>query len=152
MKIERQVRTSDEMESLGASLSASNIEKLDLVTLTGALGAGKTTLVRGILRGVGYKGSVKSPTFSLHESYPVRETTLHHFDLYRVENPDELEFIDFREALQPSNLVVVEWPERAEDTLPDPDLEIIIEKDESGRRVYLIDHSKTGRIFLDSLK
>ncbi len=148
MKLERQVHSSDEMESLGARLAASHIKDLNLVTLAGALGAGKTTLVRGLLRGLGYQGSVKSPTFSLHESYPLGEKTIHHFDLYRVEDPDELEFIDFRETLEPSNLVLLEWPERAQSALPDPDLEIIIEKDESGRRVYLIDHSKTGRAFL----
>lgn len=106
-----------------------------LVFLRGGLGAGKTTLVRGILRGLGHEGSVKSPTYTLLEPYEVRGRKIYHFDLYRIGDPGELEFIGMDELLDEQALKLVEWPERAGDLLPVPDLEICLDPEGEGRRV-----------------
>ena len=90
-----------------------------LLTLSGPLGAGKTTVARGILRGLGYKGRVKSPTFTLVEPYTIGQQFVYHFDLYRLQDPEELDFIGFTDYLQDlDSLCLIEWPEKAEALLP----------------------------------
>lgn len=110
-----------------------------LVTLAGSLGAGKTTLVRGLLAGLGHTGPVRSPTYTLVEPYGAASgsapstlaSTLawaaYHLDLYRLADPDELEFLGFRDLLGDDALVVIEWPERAAGLLPPPDLHIALD-------------------------
>lgn len=98
--------------------------------LIGNLGAGKTTFVRGVLRGLGYKGAVKSPTYTIVEPYEIKGQKLYHFDLYRIVDPEELELIGFRDYLEAISFI--EWPERAED-LPEPDLNIYLEIDGTER-------------------
>ena len=100
-----------------------------LVFLRGPLGAGKTTLVRGWLRALGYQGPVKSPTFTLIEPYEIDCGQILHFDLYRIANPSEIEYIGMLEHLETSQLQFVEWPERGDDRLPNPDLDIQLEYD-----------------------
>ena len=94
------------------------------VYIKGNLGAGKTTLCRGILRKFGFFGAVKSPTFTLVEPYELETGTIYHFDLYRLADPDELEYIGMDEYFEVCNLCLVEWPERADGKLPGADLEI----------------------------
>ena len=106
-----------------------------LVTLHGDLGAGKTTLVRGLLRSLGYTGTVKSPTYTLVEPYQVNGRDIFHFDLYRLADPDELEYMGIRDYLRADALCLVEWPEKAGHLLPPPDLCIYIEHDGFARRV-----------------
>lgn len=106
-----------------------------VVFLTGQLGAGKTTLVRGILRGLGFEGSVKSPTYTLLEPYEVKGRTVYHFDLYRIGEPAELEFIGIDELMDADAVKLIEWPERCADRLPEPDVDIRLSLEGEGRRV-----------------
>ncbi|MCF7991060.1 MAG: tRNA (adenosine(37)-N6)-threonylcarbamoyltransferase complex ATPase subunit type 1 TsaE [Thiohalocapsa sp.] len=106
-----------------------------LVFLRGDLGAGKTTLVRGLLRGLGHDGHVRSPTYTLIEPYEANGLQVYHLDLYRIADPDELDYLGLRELLGGEGLVLIEWPERGADVLPEPDLDILIEHAPPGRRI-----------------
>ncbi len=106
-----------------------------LVFLEGQLGAGKTTLVRGILRALGHEGSVKSPTYTLLEPYEVAGRTIYHFDLYRIGDSEELDFIGIDELLDADALKLIEWAERGERRLPDPDVTIRLSLEGEGRHV-----------------
>ena len=108
-------------EHLGRELAAPMV-----VFLRGELGAGKTTLARGVLRAKGYSGAVKSPTYTLVEPYELQGVTLYHFDLYRLGDPEELEYVGIRDYLRGDSIVLVEWPERSGGLLPRPDLIIDI--------------------------
>ena len=103
------------------------------IHLHGDLGAGKTTLVRGFLRGLGLQGAVRSPTYTLIESYQAGPVTVHHLDLYRLADPEELEYLGLRDLLGEPALLFIEWPERAGDWLPPPDLEIHLGHADEGR-------------------
>jgi len=105
------------------------------VFLQGELGAGKTTLVRGILRALGYDGAVKSPTYTLLEPYELADRMVFHFDLYRIGDSEELDFIGMDELLDAPAIKLIEWPERAEDRLPRPDIDIHFSFQAEGRRV-----------------
>ncbi len=109
-----------------------------LVFLRGQLGAGKTTLVRGILRALGHDGSVKSPTYTLLEPYEVGGREVYHFDLYRIGDSDELAFIGMDEMLDSDAIKLVEWPERGAEALPEPDVEIRLSLEGEGRRVEVL--------------
>src|SRR5579863_7253640 len=115
------ITTPSEMEQLGAQLAKACPSKI-IIFLEGPLGAGKTTLTRGFLRGLGYTGSVKSPTYTLVEPYQINNQRVFHFDLYRVVDPRELEFIGIREYFSEEAICIIEWPERARAFLPTPDL------------------------------
>ena len=110
-----------------------------LVTLNGDLGAGKTTLVRGVLRGLGYEGRVKSPTYPLLELYKRTNFVLNHFDLYRLEAPEALIEAGFQENLGGPGISFVEWPDRAGSFLPAIDWKILIEDSTAGGRVLVIE-------------
>ncbi len=105
-----------------------------VVTLSGDLGAGKTTLVRGVLRGLDIEGPVKSPTYTLVEPYTVSSLYLYHFDFYRLREPEEWEAAGFREYFRNDAICLIEWPERAGDLLPAADLHIVLEVIDAGRR------------------
>lgn len=122
-----------ETQILGNKLWHSLPEKC-LVFLYGDLGAGKTTLTRGVLREAGHIGAVKSPTYTLVEEYKMLDRTVFHFDLYRLKDPEELEWMGVRDYLEQPGLCFIEWPEQGKGFLPKPDVEIKI-LSEGNRRV-----------------
>ena len=119
--------------------------------LSGELGAGKTTLTRGIARGLGHAGAVKSPTYTLVEPYLDLDKPLYHFDLYRLGDPEELEFMGIRDYFDSAALLVLEWPERGGAFLPVPDLEISIEVDGGARRLHITANTAAGQECLTRL-
>ena len=121
------------------------------VHLAGELGAGKTTLTRGLLRAHGYTGAVKSPTYTLVEPYELDDARIHHFDLYRLGDPEELEFIGGRDLLGDDVLCVIEWPERGEGWLPPPDLSIELTVAGQGRQAQIGANSEHGQRVLARL-
>ncbi len=133
---------------LGAALATAIAPGL-VIYLVGELGAGKTTLARGLLRGLGFKGKVKSPTFTLVEVYEVSRLYLYHFDFYRFTGSNksrEFEETGFREYFNPQSLCIVEWPDKATG-LPIADLKIdlqVIEGAASGRNVSIFADSEAG--------
>lgn len=131
------------MESLGGALARALTGGL-AVHLRGELGAGKTTLVRGLLHGLGHSGSVRSPTYTLVEPYELATRRIYHLDLYRLADPEELEWLGLRDLLDADAVALVEWPERGDGGLPVPDLMIAIEYCGSGRRVSLYARSEAG--------
>ena len=112
----------------------------ELVYLHGSLGAGKTTLVRGVLRSWGYEGPVKSPTYTLAEEYVIVGKAVYHLDLYRIADPAELDYVGLDELMKTGRLRFVEWPERGGAWLPPPDIEICMEVVAGGRRLWMTDH------------
>lgn len=122
-----------------------------VIFLTGQLGAGKTTFTRGFLRGLGYQGHVKSPTYTLVESYMLPAVTIHHFDFYRVRDAQELEFIGIQDYFAPATINLIEWPELGAGFLPTPDLSGEIKIIPAGREMKLIAHSTCGNEILQRL-
>jgi len=127
------VDTEQAMSRLGAGL-AGRVRGGCVVFLSGDLGAGKTTLVRGFLQALGHRGPVTSPTFTLLETYAAGGLEVAHVDLYRLEAPDELEALALRDYLGPDCVLIVEWPDRARAGLPAPDCEAFITVEPQGRR------------------
>lgn len=117
-----------------------------VIHLRGELGAGKTTFARGLIRALGHSGRVKSPTFSLQESYIIENTRLFHFDLYRIQDPGELEFIGIRDAAGEADAIcLIEWPERGEGAIPKADIEFAFRHAGDGRQVDFHGRSARGR-------
>ena len=149
---ERTINIGDvaDMERLGARL-ATGLHAGTLIYVRGPLGAGKTTLVRGALHSLGHRGSVKSPTFTLVEPYVFDRLTVYHFDLYRLKDPEELEFMGIRDYLRGTGACLIEWPELGKNVLPEPDLDVMIEPVSHGRTVVLTAHNDLGRAILRGL-
>jgi len=112
--------------------------------LKGELGAGKTTFVRGLLRGLSYQDKVKSPTYTLVEPYSFDKFTIYHFDLYRFKDEIEWDDAGFREYFNNSSICLVEWPEKAGHILPDPDILIELSHASHGRHLHLVGYTSIG--------
>ena len=144
---------SDEEATLGLGRQLANgLAPGMLVTLRGSLGAGKTTMARGILRGLGFEGRVKSPTYSLVELYELSRLDLYHFDFYRFEDPHELIESGLQDAFNETNVCIVEWPEKAERLLPAADLEVALSMTDSGRTAVLTAQTENGKRCLRQLQ
>ena len=122
-----------------------------LISLVGNLGMGKTTLSRGIIRGLGHVGAVKSPTFTLVEPYEIGDIRAFHFDLYRLVDPEELEFLGIRDYFEDDALCLIEWPDKGAGFLPKPDLTITISPHDSGRSLKILPQGSRGESWCAAL-
>lgn len=140
----------DATEAFGARLAACASAGL-LVYLHGELGSGKTTLVRGLLHALGHRGAVKSPTYTLVEPYEPGGRRVYHFDLYRLADPQELEYLGIRDYLTADALCLIEWPECGSGVLPAADLLVHLAYHPDGRRVRVEAVGPGGRRVVDCL-
>jgi tRNA threonylcarbamoyladenosine biosynthesis protein TsaE len=136
--------------ALARALLAVEVEQI-FVTLRGELGAGKTTLVRGFLAGLGVGGPVRSPTFTLVESYVAGARVVDHLDWFRLDGSGELEGLGFRDLLVPGHWVLVEWPERAPQAAAAADLEVTLSYAPAGRRAGLVAMTPLGDTVIQRL-
>ena len=144
------IETDPAMRALGARL-ANVCPPRCVIYLVGELGAGKSTLARGFLHALGHEGAVRSPTYTLVESYELPDRHVYHLDLYRLADPEELEFLGLRDWLAEDAVLLVEWPEKGEGMLPQADAVVEIEYAGSARRVNLQPISDSGRKFIEKL-
>jgi len=149
-------RGADEMRAFGARLArallTTPVHESLLVTLSGELGAGKTTLVGGLLAELGHVGPVRSPTYTLIEPYRLQGRDITHCDLYRLRHPDELEDLGLRDLRGAGSLLLVEWPEKAEGRLGAADLALTLDYAGPGARNLIAEaHSPTGQAALARL-
>lgn len=150
-KLEKNILAEDDMLAFAARL-AKCTPPGTVIYFHGQLGAGKTTFIRGFLRGLGYLEKVKSPTYTLVEPYEVNNQNIFHFDLYRLQHADELQHIGFQEYFSSDAICLVEWPDKGNPLLPNPDLTINIEiMGEAARKLQLQAHSLLGEKILQQL-
>ena len=143
----------DEQATLDLGMRlADGVETGMLIALHGPLGAGKTTLARGLLRGLGFEGRVKSPTYALVEVYKLSRLDLYHFDFYRFTDPEELIESGLQDAFNETNVCVVEWPERAGGMLPPADVDVQLMFVNGARSALLKAQTEYGTRCLQKLK
>lgn len=143
-RLQAHLADAEDTETLGAALAAALSPRLQ-IWLEGNLGMGKTTLTRGVLRGLGHEGKVKSPTYTLIEPYVVSRLNLYHFDFYRFNSPEEYLDAGLDEYFAGQGVCIVEWPDKALPYLPAPDVEICLEARENGRFVEISGNTAAGR-------
>lgn len=140
-----------DMLALGAKL-AQACGDTAVIFLYGPLGAGKTTFARGFLRGIGYEGKVKSPTYTLVEPYQVARGYVYHFDLYRLRDPLELDFMGIHDYFIPKSICLIEWPEYGEGILPHADVACHIKIKEDQRVIKLVAQTSIGNHIIERLQ
>jgi tRNA threonylcarbamoyladenosine biosynthesis protein TsaE len=150
-QLTRFLATAADTVALGAAL-APGLRPGMVIFLRGDLGAGKTTLVRGIFRGLGVTERIKSPTFTIVEPYIVSSLYFYHFDFYRFDRPDEWIDAGLRECFNEHSVCIVEWPEKAGGQLPAADFAVTMKVDGDGRSVMLSAETEAGRDCLTRLQ
>ncbi|WP_435235458.1 tRNA (adenosine(37)-N6)-threonylcarbamoyltransferase complex ATPase subunit type 1 TsaE [Psychromonas sp. PT13] len=140
----------DQTVAFGHELSVA-CKEATCIYLHGDLGAGKTTLTRGFIQGLGHIGNVKSPTYTLVEPYELANWQVYHFDLYRLGDPEELEFMGIRDYFTETSHCLIEWPERGEGILPQPDIDLTLTYVEQQRVVELRANNELGNRVLNQL-
>ena len=148
--MKRQLEDADATQALGAELARGMAP--GIVFLNGDLGAGKTTLARGFLRGLGYDGKVRSPTYTLVEPYALEPYRVYHLDLYRLSDAEELELLGLRDMLAEDALLLVEWPERGRGYLPAADLTVELEYAGAARAASLHAGTAVGKHWLTAME
>jgi len=144
------VKDESEMVVLGAKI-AGVLQGGEVIYLSGELGAGKTTFVRGLLNALGYTGHVKSPTYTLIEPYLIDSRNIYHFDLYRINDPEELEDMGIRDYCDGKSICLFEWPEQGENSLPPADIILLFTHTDPGREVNIESKTLQGEIILNKL-
>ncbi len=145
-----QTNSPEQQEAVGAALAV-DCPKGSIIYLHGDLGAGKTTLVRGFMHGLGHEGAVKSPTYTLMEPYQIGQASFCHIDLYRLADAGELEYLGMRDLLEEGATLLVEWPERGQGGLPLPDLLIHIDHLQHGRNLEFTAKTERGERLLNAV-
>ncbi|KAA1150122.1 MULTISPECIES: tRNA (adenosine(37)-N6)-threonylcarbamoyltransferase complex ATPase subunit type 1 TsaE [Pseudoalteromonas] len=130
---------------------AAIIEQGAVIYLHGDLGAGKTTFTRGVVQGFGHAGKVKSPTYTLVEPYELERANVYHFDLYRLGDPEELEYMGIRDYFSANAICVVEWPEKGGEFIPVPDLDITLSYVGNERKIVINSASDRGVAIVEKL-
>tara|TARA_R110000737_G_scaffold112830_4_gene145971 strand:- start:1905 stop:2390 length:486 start_codon:yes stop_codon:yes gene_type:complete len=146
----------DELATIAMGKKLANIVKTELkqgiiVFLNGDLGAGKTTLTRGFVQGMGHIGHVKSPTYTLVEPYDLPDWQVYHFDLYRLADPEELEYMGIRDYFNHNSCSFIEWPEKGQGMLPGPDMIIDLAYHDEQRQISLRAISTLGERLMSIL-
>ena len=142
--IDQLVTNEQSMESLGRNY-ADLMRGGDIIYLEGELGAGKTTFVRGFLRGLGHQGGVTSPTYTLIEPYSFESFSVYHLDLYRLESAEELETLGLRDMINDESILLVEWPDRGLGVLPPATVSVSIQYAADARNVAItLDENRSG--------
>jgi len=132
-----EIATEADMIKLGQAMAATLVKPC-VITLSGDLGAGKSVLARAIVCALGYNGAVKSPTYTLVETYETDDWRIAHLDLYRLDDPEELQYLAFDDIVANNDLVIIEWPDKGRGLLPKATLAVAIEYQEQGRSVFLV--------------
>lgn len=150
LELELELSNEEASERFGSQLATWLAAPL-VLTFSGDLGAGKTTIIRAMLKKLGVEAAIKSPTFSLVESYSCQQMQIHHFDLYRIDQAEELDYLGFRDYFTNQSICCIEWPEHAGNQLSEVDLCIKLMNKGAGRHVQIFASSVAGKQILTSL-
>ena len=142
----------DEAETIAAGALISRAMSSGVIFLHGNLGMGKTTLARGVIQSFGHEGAVKSPTYTLVEPYEFGDSKVYHFDLYRLGDPEELEYMGIRDYFENNALCLVEWSERGQGFLPAADLDLYLEPEGMGRKITMFARTELGQSTVQRLQ